>query len=43
MKLPWSTENRITKNKNGVNVSNLEVIEVVLVHCKIVNNDFQQD
>ena len=43
MKLPWSTENRIIKNKNGVNVSHLEITEVVLVHCKIVDNDFQQD
>ena len=22
---------------------NLEVIEVVLIHCNIVNNDYQQD
>ena len=25
------------------NVSNLEITEVVLVHCNIVNNDYQQD
>ena len=43
MKLLGSTENKITKNKNGENVSHLEITEVVLVHCNIVNNDYQQD
>ena len=38
-----STENKITKNKNGENVPHLEITEVVLVHCNIVNNDYQQD
>ena len=43
MKLFGSTENKITKDKNGENVPHLEIIEVVLVHCNIVNNDYQQD
>ena len=43
MKLLGSTENKITKNKNGENVPNLEITEVVIVHCNIVNNDYQQD
>ena len=43
MKLPWSSENKITKHKNGENVPHLEITEVVLVHCNIVNNDYQQD
>ena len=43
MKLLGSTENKITKDKNGGNVSHLEVTEVVLVHCNMVNNDYQQD
>ena len=43
MKLLGSTENKITKDKNGENVLHLEITEVVLVHCKIVNNDYQQD
>ena len=43
MKLLGSTENKITKDKNGENVPHREVTEVVLVHCKIVNNDYQQD
>ena len=43
MKLLGSTENNITKDKNSKNVPHLEIIEVVLVHCYIVNNDYQQD
>ena len=42
-KLLGSTENKITKNKNGDNVPHLEITEVVLAHCNIVNNDYQQD
>ena len=41
-KLLGSTENKITKYKNGENVPHLEITEVVLVHCDIVNNDYQQ-
>ena len=43
MKLLRSTENKITKDKNGENVPHLEITEVVLVHCNMVNNDYQQD
>ena len=43
MKLLGYTENEITKDKNGENVPNLEITEVVLVHCNIVKNDYQQD
>ena len=43
MKLLGSTKNKITKDKNGENVPQLEITEVVLIHCNIVNNDFQQD
>ena len=43
MKLLGSTENKITRDKNGENVLHLEITEVVLVHCDIVNNDYQQD
>ena len=38
-----STKNKITKDKNGENVPHLEITEAVLVHCNIVNNDYQQD
>ena len=43
MKLLRSTEIQITKDKNGGNVPHLEVTEVVLVHCYIVSNDYQQE
>ena len=43
MKLLRSTKRKITKDKSGENVSHLEIIEVVLVPCNIVNNDYQQD
>ena len=43
MKLLESTENKITKDKNGENVPHLEITEVVLAHCNIVNNDYEQD
>ena len=33
MKLLGSTRSNITKDENGVNVSNLETDKVVLVHC----------
>ena len=43
MKLLGSITNKINKNKNGKNVLHLEITEVVLVLCNIVNNDYQQD
>ena len=43
MELLGSTENKITKDKKGENVPHFEITEVVLVHCNIVNNDYQQD
>ena len=43
MKLFESTKSKITKDKNGKNVSHLEITEVVLVHFNIVNNNYQQD
>ena len=43
MKLLGSTENKISKDKNSENVPPLEITEVALVHCNIVNNDYQQD
>ena len=42
-KLLESNKSKITKDKNGENVPHLEITEVVLVHCKIVNYDYQQD
>ena len=43
MKLLGSNEGKITKDKNGKNMPNLEITNVVLIHCNIVNNNYQQD
>ena len=43
MKLLGRTESKITKGKYGENVPHLEIVELVLVHCNLVNNDYQQD
>ena len=43
MKLLGSTESKITKNKDAENVPHLEAVELVLVHCTLVNNDYLQD
>ena len=43
MKLLGSAENKITKDKNGENVPRLEVVELVLDHFNLANNDYQQD
>ena len=43
MKLLGSTKSKITKNENGENVLHLEITELVLIHCNIVNNDYQQN
>ena len=41
MKLFRSTKSKVTKDKNDENVLHLEIIKVVLVHCNIVNNNYQ--
>ena len=38
MKWLGSTKSKITKDKNGENVPYLEITEVVLIHCNIVNS-----
>ena len=43
MKFLGSTESKIAKYENGKNVPQLEITEVVSVHCNIVNNDYQQN
>ena len=43
MKLLGSIKNNINKDKIGENVLHLEITEVVLIHCNIVNNEYQQD
>ena len=41
MKLLGSIKIKITKDKNGENAPHLEITEVVLINCNIVNNDYQ--
>ena len=42
MKLLGSTKDIIDADKNSENVPRLENVEVVLVHCNLVNNSYQQ-
>ena len=42
MKLLGSKVRKITKDTNGENLSHLEIVQLVLVHCNLVNNDYQQ-
>ena len=41
MKLLGSTKKVVDKDKNSENVPKLESVEVVLVHCNLVKNDYQ--
>ena len=43
VKLFGRTRSKITKDENDENVSHLEITEIVLIHCNIVNNNYQQD
>ena len=43
MKLLGNTKSKITKDENGENVPHLEIAKAVLMHCNIVNNNYQQD
>ena len=42
MKLLESTKNNVNQDKDGEDVPKLESVEVVLVHCNLVNNNYQQ-
>ena len=37
------TKNKITKDKKSENIPRLWITEVILVHCNIVDNDYQRD
>ena len=41
IKLLGSTESKRNKHNNSENVPHLEIVELVLVHCSLVNNDYQ--
>ena len=43
MKLLENTKSKIIKDENGEHAPHLEITAVVLAHCYIVNNDYQQD
>ena len=43
IKLLGNTKSKTTKNENGENVPRLEINEVVLTHCNVVNNSYQQN
>ena len=42
MKLLGSTRKKITKDENRENLPHLEITEIVLVHCNVVNKNCQQ-
>ena len=42
-KLLGKSESKITKDKNGENVSCLEITEVVLMHSNVDNNSYLQN
>ena len=43
MKLLGSTKSKIAKGKNGKNVPYLGITEVLLIHCNVANNIYQQN
>ena len=43
MKLFGSTKKLIDKTKNGKNVPSLTLIEVLLVQCNLVGNQYQKE
>ena len=42
MKLLGRTKNDVDQDKDGEDVAKLELVEVVLVQCNLVNNNYQQ-
>ena len=43
MKLISGAKSKITEDENSENVPHLEITEVILVHCNIINNNYQQN
>ena len=41
MKLLGNTKKVVDKDKNGENAPKLESVDVILVHCNLVKNDYQ--
>ena len=42
MRLLGSTKKNVDQDKDGENVPKLECVDAVLVHCNLVNNNYQQ-
>ena len=42
-KLLGSSISKVDRDKNGENVPKLEIVDVVLVHCNLVDNDYQRE
>ena len=42
MKLLGSTKKHVDQDKDGEDIPKLEYVEAVLVHCNLVNNNYQQ-
>ena len=43
MKLLGRTKRKIKKDKNGENISYLQITEVVFIYCNVVNNSYLQN
>ena len=43
MELFGSPKIKITKDKNGEDVPYLETTEVIIIHCNVFNNSYQQN
>ena len=43
VKLLGSTKSKLTKVENDENVPHLEIAEIVLIRCNIINNGYQQN
>ena len=43
VKLLGSTKSKLTKVENGENMPHLEIAEIVLIRCNIINNVYQQN
>ena len=43
MTLLEDIKSKITKDEKGENVSRLEITLVVLIHCNVANNSYQQN
>ena len=42
MKVLGSTKKDVDKDKDGQDIPKLETVEVVLVHCNLINSSFSQ-